>query len=282
VNFVSLPSLRKQLANYNYGAVAPFFLLHVGCLAVFFVHFRWRLVLILLLSYGIRMFGVTAGYHRYFSHRTYKLNRVNQFLLAFLAQTSSQKGVLWWAAHHRDHHQNSDMESDIHSPMHSGFWWSHVGWVISNEYDSYDEQRIRDFAKFRELRWLDRYHWLPTALLGAAFYLTGGMAVFVWGYVLATVLLFHGTFSINSLAHIWGTRRFPTRDQSRNNFLLALVTLGEGWHNNHHQFMYACRQGLRWWEVDITYYLIKLLSWIGMVREIRAPRVLEEPLAKVS
>jgi len=273
----SLRQMRRTLAGYSYGAIVPFGLLHLGCLAVFFVHFRWTYLALATASYLVRMFFVTAGYHRYFSHRSFKLNRANQFLLAFMAQTSSQKGVLWWAAHHRDHHQNSDQESDIHSPMRQGLWWSHMGWIISNDYDAFNEQRIRDFSKFSELRWLNRWHWVPTALMGAAFFLIGGVGVFVWGYVVATVMLFHGTFSINSLAHVWGWRRYETPDQSRNNFWLALITMGEGWHNNHHKFMYACRQGLRWWELDFTYYLIKLLSWVRIVRDVRAPRLETEP-----
>jgi stearoyl-CoA desaturase (delta-9 desaturase) len=264
------------LRGYNLGAIVPFLLLHTGALAVFVVPFAWKWVGLLLATYTLRMFGVTAGYHRYFSHRSYKMGRVPQFLMAFLAQTSSQKGVLWWAAHHRDHHQNSDLDSDIHSPWRSGFWWSHVGWVISNDFDEYNPQRIQDFSKFPELRWLNRYHWVPTALFGAAIYLAFGVSAFLWGYVLSTVVLFHCTFSINSIAHLWGSKRFETGDESRNNFLLALITMGEGWHNNHHKFMYSCRQGLRWWEVDCTWYLLKALSWIGITRELRKFRMAEE------
>ena len=151
----------------------------------------------------------------------------------------------------------------MHSPGLRGFWWAHVGWVISNDYDDYDPSLIRDFAKFPELRWLDRYHWVPTALLGAVISSFGGLGAFLWGYVLSTVVLYHATFCINSLAHVWGTRRFATPDESRNNFVLALVTLGEGWHNNHHRFMYACRQGILWWEVDFTYYALRVLAWLG-------------------
>ena len=263
----------RLLRGYSFGAVIPFFLLHLAVLGVFLVPFHWKLLALMLGTYALRMFGVTAGYHRYFSHRSYKMSRVCQFLMAVLAQTSSQKGVLWWAAHHRDHHRNSDNEGDVHSPWQSGFWWSHVGWVISNDYDSYDPRLIQDFGKFPELRWLDRYHWVPTALFGTIIFLMGGWAAFFWGYVASTVLLFHCTFSINSLAHIWGTRRFETPDQSRNNFLLALITFGEGWHNNHHKFMHSCRQGLRWWEVDFTYYLLKIMSWFGLARELRGFRL---------
>ena len=259
--------------GYSFGAVIPFFLLHLATLGVFFLPFRWEFIGVLLATYGIRMFAVTAGYHRYFSHRSYKMNRICQFLMAFMAQTSAQKGVLWWAAHHRDHHRNSDSESDVHSPWQSGFWWSHIGWVISNDYDSYDPRLIQDFGKYPELRWLDRFHWVPTAIFGILIFLAGGWGAFLWGYIASTVLLFHCTFSINSLAHIWGTRRFETADQSRNNFLLALITFGEGWHNNHHKFMHSCRQGMRWWEIDFTYYLLKIMSWLGLARELRGFRL---------
>jgi len=255
------------------GAVVLFIAIHVACLSAFFIPFHWKYVGLALAMYYIRMFGVTAGYHRYFSHRSFKLNRVMQFALAFLAETSAQKGVLWWAAHHRVHHQTSDTEEDIHSPEQEGFWWAHVGWVLSNEYDEYDPRLIQDFAKYPELRWLDRNFLVPPVVLGAVMLGFGGLTGFIWGYVISTVMLFHGTFAINSMAHVWGTRRFDTPDQSRNNFWLALITMGEGWHNNHHQYMYACRQGLRWWEIDMTYYLLRGLEAVGIVRDIRQVRV---------
>jgi len=272
----------QALHGYKLGAIVPFALLHLGLLAVFFVPFSWSCVALMAATYAVRMFGVTAGYHRYFSHRSYKMGRIPQFLMAWLAQTSSQKGVLWWAAHHRDHHQNSDLESDIHSPWQSGFWWSHVGWVISNDFDNYDPRRIQDFGKFPELRWLNRWHWVPTALLGAAIYFSLGLSAFIWGYIVSTVILFHCTFSINSLAHIWGSRRFETPDQSRNNLWLALVTMGEGWHNNHHRFMHSCRQGLCWWEVDFTFYVLKLFSWLGLARELRGWQLPSKAGEKIS
>ncbi len=261
--------------SYHYGAVVPFLLLHVAALAVLFVPFSGALLWWLAGSYLLRMFGVTAGYHRYFSHRSYKLGRVAQFALAFLAQTSGQKGVLWWAAHHRFHHRNSDEELDIHSPIHRGFWWSHAGWILSNDYDSHDPKTVADFGKYPELRWLDRHHWVPTVLYAAGILAIGGFEAFLWGYVLATVVLYHATFTINSLAHVWGTRRFDTRDMSRNNFALALVTLGEGWHNNHHYSMASCRQGYRWWEIDITYIVLRGFGVLGVARDFRRFRAVK-------
>jgi stearoyl-CoA desaturase (delta-9 desaturase) len=258
-----------MLRGYHFGAVIPFVLLHVACLLIFFVPFHWEYAALLAATYSIRVFGVTAGYHRYFSHRSYKLNRTFQFLMAFLAQTSAQKGVLWWAAHHRYHHRHSDNDKDVHSPVRAGFWWAHVGWILSNDFDKYDRNLVRDIEVHPEMRWLNRYHWLPSLVLGVAVFAIFGSYAFIWGFVLSTVLLFHCTFSINSLAHIWGHRRYDTHDQSRNNFFLALITFGEGWHNNHHKFMYSCRQGLRWWEVDVTYYVLRLLSAIGIATDLR-------------
>lgn len=251
------------------GAVIPFLLLHAGVLAVFLFPPTKRLLLGAAASYLVRMFGVTAGYHRYFSHRSYRLGRVAQGLLAVLAQTSGQKGVLWWTAHHRRHHRHSDQEEDVHSPGLRGFWWSHVGWILANDFDTYDSKQVGDWRKFPELVWLDRHHWMPTVVFGAAVWWVGGAAGFVWGYVVATVVLYHCTFSINSLAHVFGSRRFATGDDSRNNWLLALVTLGEGWHNNHHFSMASCRQGLKWWEIDVTYAVLRALAAAGIVRDMR-------------
>jgi len=245
-----------------------FVLLHVGALSVLFVPFDRQLWVWFAASYLVRMFGITAGYHRYFSHRSYRLGRAAQFALAVLAQTSGQKGVLWWAAHHRDHHRHSDRPGDVHSPRH-GFWWSHVGWILSSRHDTYDPARVADFGRFPELRWLDRYHWVPLVLFGGALWLAGGPAVFAWGFLLATVALYHATFAINSVAHIWGTRPFATDDDSRNNFLLAVLTLGEGWHNNHHHCRSSCRQGVRWWEIDLTYVGLRALSALGVARDLR-------------
>jgi stearoyl-CoA desaturase (delta-9 desaturase) len=261
--------LTVKRKHYDYAAAVPFVLMHASVLLVFTVPFSWSLLGWLLGSYYLRMFGVTGGYHRYFSHRSFKINRFWQFCLAFLAQTSGQKGILWWAAHHRNHHLNSDRKADLHSPVHEGFWWSHLGWILSDEYNTYDRRRIADFGRFPELQWLDKFHLMPFFAYGAAVYFIGGWGAFVWGFFVATVVLYHGTFLINSLSHIWGSRRFPTPDESRNNFVLALVTLGEGWHNNHHYFMSSVRQGIRWWEIDVTYYVLKALSWIGIARELR-------------
>jgi stearoyl-CoA desaturase (delta-9 desaturase) len=264
-----MSELALKRKHYDWGTMVPFIVIHASVLLVFTVPFRPALLAWLAGSYFLRMFAVTGGYHRYFSHRSFRMNRFWQFWMACLAQTSAQKGVLWWAAHHRDHHLHSDRKEDLHSPVHEGFWWSHLGWILSDEYETFDAKRISDFHRFPELRLLDRFHLLPAIAYGAAVYFIGGWDAFIWGFLVSTVLLYHGTFLINSLTHIWGSRRFATPDESRNNFLLAIVTLGEGWHNNHHHYMSSVRQGIRWWEIDITYYTLVALSWIGITRDLR-------------
>jgi len=258
--------------SINWVTSAPFFAVHVFALvAPFFVPFHWSYVVWALALYYARMWAVTAGYHRYFAHRAYKTSRVFQFILAFLAQTSAQKGVLWWAANHRHHHRESDQPADLHSPLQDGFWWSHVGWILSDDHVETREEAIRDFARFPELRFLNRFYLLPPVLLALALLLIGGFPLLVWGFFVSTVLLWHGTFTINSLSHVFGSRRYRTTDTSRNNFLLALVTCGEGWHNNHHYHQNTANQGWFWWEVDATYYVLKLLSALGLVWDLRKP-----------
>jgi len=247
----------------------PFVLVHVASLLIFFFHFHWYYLVTCLAMLVVRMFFVTAGYHRYFSHRSFKTSRVFQFIIAFMAMSSSQKGVLWWAAHHRHHHRYSDQELDLHSPTLFGFFWSHIGWIISDRYNETRLDYIGDFAKFPELRWLNKYHIVPPATLAVVLWLIGGWPLFVWGFCLSTVFLWHDTFTINSLSHLFGSRRYETTDTSRNNWLLALLTLGEGWHNNHHHFMASARQGFYWWEIDITYYTLKVMSWLGIVWDLR-------------
>jgi stearoyl-CoA desaturase (delta-9 desaturase) len=250
-------------------AVIGFALVHVAALGVFFVGFSWEGALLCLASYYVRMFAITAGFHRYFAHRTFKLGRPTQFLLAFLGQTSAQKGVLWWASLHRHHHKFSDQAEDIHSPLQRGFWWSHMGWILAKDYEDTDKSRIQDLVKFPELLWLDRNQFLATMLYGLGFYLAFGFTGLFWGYFLSTVLLWHGTFTINSVMHVFGRRVFRTNDQSRNSFIFALVTMGEGWHNNHHYYPGSASQGFLWWQVDASYYFLWLGEKLGIVKGLR-------------
>jgi stearoyl-CoA desaturase (delta-9 desaturase) len=250
----------------------PFVAVHVAAVAgVAILGWSWRGLAIAVALYAIRMFGVTAGYHRYFSHRSFRTSRPMQFVLALLALSSSQKGVIWWASHHRAHHKYSDEPEDIHSAVHHGFIWSHVGWIMAKKYQATDHERVRDLERFPELVWLDRYWWLPPAALGFGSFFVGGWFGLVWGFLVSTVLLWHGTFTINSLTHMFGSRRYATTDNSRNNALLAIITLGEGWHNNHHHYQRSVRQGFFWWEVDPTYYVLRLLAVFGLVWDLHAP-----------
>ncbi len=249
----------------------PFVLVHLVALLAFYTGVTWQLALLCLVSYYVRIIGVTAGYHRYFSHRTFKTSRVFQFVLAFLAETSIQKGVLWWAAHHRHHHRESDQPEDIHSPTLRGLWWSHVGWILCDRYNETRFEAIRDFARYPELRFLNKHYYLPPLLLGIVLFAIGGLPTLIWGLFVPSVLVWHGTFTINSLSHVFGKRRYKTTDTSRNNWLLAIVTAGEGWHNNHHYHQNTANQGWFWWEVDLTFYVLKVLSWFGLVWDLRLP-----------
>lgn len=255
----------------------PFWLIHLSCFAVFFLDFSWWYVALAFAGYFTRMFFVTGVYHRYFSHRSYSTSRVFQFILAFMAMTSIQKGILWWAAHHRHHHTHSDQEDDIHSPK-DGFWWSHVGWILSNEYDDTETHYVRDLMRYPELVWLNKNFVIPPVVYGVVMFLIAGLPGLVWGLCISTVMLWHGTYTINSLSHVWGKQRYKTTDTSRNNFVLALITLGEGWHNNHHRFQSAARNGFFWWEIDITYYILKVLAVTGLIWNLRpVPEQLLDP-----
>jgi stearoyl-CoA desaturase (delta-9 desaturase) len=249
----------------------PFFAVHAAALLAFVVPFSWSLVALAGALYFVRMFALTAGYHRYFSHRTFRTSRAFQFVLALLGTMAVQKGPLWWAAHHRRHHKYSDQEGDLHSPGLQGFLWAHVGWILAPDWEGVETERIPDLLKFPELRWLDRWHLVPPVGLAVALFLAGGLPALVWGFFVSTTLLWHGTFVINSLTHMFGRRRYQTKDDSRNSFLLALITLGEGWHNNHHYYQASTRQGFFWWEIDISYYILRGLALVGLVWDLREP-----------
>src|SRR5436190_8663722 len=254
-----------------YPSALPFILLHVSTVAAFWTGITWQAAAIGVTLYWLRMFAITAGYHRYFSHRAYSTSRLFQFMLAFLAQSTVQKSVLWWAAKHRHHHLHSDTPQDVHSPRHKGFFYSHVGWIFYRQHDLTDLVKVADFSSFPELRWLHRFEQLPAVILALICFAIAGWSGLVVGFVWSTVLLFHATFCINSLAHVHGRKRYVTGDDSRNNWLLAFFTMGEGWHNNHHAYQSSARQGFRWWEVDATFYILKMLSWTQIVWDLRTP-----------
>jgi stearoyl-CoA desaturase (delta-9 desaturase) len=266
----------------DWARVLPFVGMHAACLAVFWVGVSPVAVGVALALYLLRMFAITGFYHRYFSHRSFKTSRGAQFAFAVLGASAVQRGPIWWAAHHRHHHAHSDKADDVHSPSQRGFLWSHMGWFLSRRHFAPDLGRVRDLLKFPELRWLDRFDILvpfvlAVGLLALGSWLghsrpelgTSGGQMLVWGFFVSTVACYHGTYTINSLCHVWGRRRYATNDDSRNNWLLALITLGEGWHNNHHRYPMSVRQGFYWWEVDITYYLLRLLAAAGLIWDLK-------------
>ncbi|MDH5675590.1 MAG: fatty acid desaturase [Myxococcales bacterium] len=248
----------------------PYLVLHLAPLGVLWTGFTSFDVALCAGFYVLRLFFITAGYHRYFSHRAYKMGRVMQFLMALGGTLAVQKGPLWWAGLHRHHHKYSDQIEDVHSPL-KGFFWSHMGWIMCRKYRETPTELIKDFAKFPELRWLNKYHWVPPLALGFVVFFAWGASALFFGYFLSLVLAWHGTYFINSLTHLFGRRRYVTTDTSRNSFILALLTLGEGWHNNHHYYQSTANQGFFWWEIDISYYILKVLSWVGLVRDLRTP-----------
>jgi len=234
-----------------------------------------------LASYLLRMFAITAFYHRYFSHKAFKTSRIAQFLFGALGATATQRGPIWWASHHRRHHVYSDKDKDIHSPRH-GFLWSHMGWFLCLKNFTTQEHCVRDLVKFPELVLLDRYDTLMPIIyaflmLFLGQYLeqaypelhTNGSQMLIWGYFVSSIFLIHCTLFVNSLAHILGNQRYETGDDSRNNWFIALLTMGEGWHNNHHHYPASARQGFFWWEIDISYYLLRLLSMFGIIWDLK-------------
>jgi stearoyl-CoA desaturase (delta-9 desaturase) len=262
--------------------VIPFIALHLACFGVLWVGVSPLALGVAAALYALRMFALTGFYHRYFAHKAFKTSRAVQFAFALIGATCVQRGPLWWAAHHRNHHRHADTCADIHSPLQHGFLWSHMGWFLTPRGFHTDCSVIPDLRRFAELRWLDRFDSAMPVLLAIGLYLLGrwfeaahpqlhtsGAQLLIWGFFVSTVLLFHATVTINSLAHRFGTRRYDTADNSRNNWLLALITFGEGWHNNHHHFPGAARQGFRWWEFDLTYYVLRTLAACGLVWELK-------------
>ncbi len=254
-----------------YPSAIPFVLVHVTALGAIWTGITVQALVMMVVLYFLRIFAIGAGYHRLFSHRSFSTSRWFQFLLAFLAQSSAQKSVLWWASKHRLHHLHSDTPEDTHSPRHKGFWFAHLGWIFTERHREPDLDRVQDLAKYPGLRWLDEYELLPALVLGTICFLIGGWPGLIVGFVWSTVGVYHATFAINSVAHVFGRKRYVTGDDSRNNWVLAFFTMGEGWHNNHHAYQSSVRQGFRWWEVDPTFYVLKALSWTGLVWDLKTP-----------
>lgn len=266
----------------NWLRCIPFVLMHLACFAVIWTGVSAFAVWFCIGFFWLRMFAITAFYHRYFAHRSYCTSRVMQFIFALLGNMAAQRGALWWAGHHRHHHQHSDQPGDLHSPVQRGFVWSHMGWFTCDASFRTPYERIKDFAKFPELVFLNRYDSLVPTLTILLIYALGeylalmapelktnGLQLLAWGFFVSTTLLFHSTVTINSLAHVWGRRRFETDDSSRNNAILALITLGEGWHNNHHHYPVSARHGFARWELDITYLLLLLMKKAGLIWDLK-------------
>jgi stearoyl-CoA desaturase (delta-9 desaturase) len=274
--------------SVDWARILPFAGMHLACLGVLWVGTSAVAVAAAVALYLLRMFAITGFYHRYFSHRTFKTSRATQFVFALVGASAVQRGPIWWAAHHRHHHAHSDRPEDVHSPLQHGFLWAHMGWFLSRRHFTPDLGRVRDLLRFPELRWLDRFDILVPFLLALGLLALGrfldarwpelgtsGAQMLVWGFFISTVACYHGTYTINSLCHVWGRRRYATSDGSRNNFLLAILTLGEGWHNNHHRYPMSARQGFYWWEIDLTYYGLRLLEMLGLIRDLKTvpPRI---------
>jgi stearoyl-CoA desaturase (delta-9 desaturase) len=277
--------------------LAPFWAMHLACIAVFWVGVSPVAIAVAAALYFVRMHAITGWYHRYFSHRTFKTGRLMQFAFAFIGGSSAQRGALHWAAHHRSHHRFSDGPEDPHSPGQHGFWTSHMLWFGKKENAGLRSRECKDFAKFPELMFLDRFDFVAPMCLGAAVLALGwwlgrvapglhtnGRQMLVWGFFVSTLFLYHGTFFINSLGHILGRQRYATGDDSKNSLILALITLGEGWHNNHHRYANTVRQGFRWYEIDVSYYLLWGFSKLGLVWDLKpVPRhLLKDEVASPS
>ena len=262
----------------------PFLGVHAGCVLVLWTGVSPLAAGVGLVTLLVRMFGLTGGYHRYFCHHSFKTTRVFQFTLAAVGSAAAQKGPLWWAGHHRSHHRYSDTDADVHPPGVKGFYWAHMGWVMSPANVRTRTEWVPDLVRFPELRWLDRHHYAPPVCLAVGLFMLGtwlgrtqpqlgtsGLQLLAVAFFLSTTLLYHLTFAVNSVGHTVGEQRYATRDASRNGLLLALVTAGEGWHNNHHRYPTSERQGFYWWEIDMTHYLVVLLAWLGIVWDVRGP-----------
>lgn len=282
--------------RFDWARALPFLGMHLGCLLVIFVGWSWLAVSIAVFLYALRVFTLTGFYHRYFSHRSFKTWRLIQFIFAWIGCTSVQRGPLWWAAHHRHHHTHSDDPDDLHSPRQKGIFWSHMGWFLTPRAERTNIKLIPDFAKYPELRFLDRFDLVPPALLALGLYLFGafidwgvedsgvtGWQLVVWGMFVSTIAVYHVTYLVNSATHLIGSRRYQTKDDSKNSMIVALLTFGEGWHNNHHYYPNSTRQGFFWWEIDITYYILNFMSMLGLVWELKGvPERIMYPKPKVA
>jgi fatty-acid desaturase len=250
-------------------------ILHVGAIAALFM-FSWKTLAVAVFLYWMTTgLGISMGYHRLHTHRSYKVPVFLEYFFAVCGALTLEGGPIFWVATHRIHHQKSDQEGDPHSPR-DGAWWAHVGWLLFGE-SKHNNTRLMskyapDLAKDRFYVWLNNYHWVPMLVLTAVLFAAGGLQLVLWGICLRVVVGLHATWLVNSATHLWGSRRFVTRDDSRNNWWVALMTFGEGWHNNHHAHPTSARHGLAWYELDISWIQIKVLKFLGVAKSIHVAK----------
>ena len=267
-------SSRRSLAVAD---AVGFALLHVACAATLVVGVTIQALAVAAVTYATRCFGVAAGFHRYFSHRSFRAGRGMQLVLALLGTLALQKGVLWWASTHRRHHAVADTPNDVHSPHHRNFLYSHCGWFIDPANQAVDERRVRDLMQFPELVWLDRWRIVPITGFAAGMWMLGP-TVFVWAFCVSTVALWHATLSTGSFSHrVGGYRNFDTPDDSRNNRLIAAILLGEGWHNNHHHRPRAASHSTRRTEPDPIHAGLRVLERLGLVTDLHPAPIRPRP-----
>jgi stearoyl-CoA desaturase (delta-9 desaturase) len=262
---------------------------HIACFAFIYTGVSFVAVMTAFAMYVIRGIGVTGGYHRLLAHRAFKTSRFVQFLFALAGSLAVQGGPIWWVSHHRSHHRDTDTDEDIHSPVTRGMWKAHMGWMITDEAFNENGANSRDLHKFAELKFLQRYYvWLVVLEMIGLFGFgsiwawvfpesgTSGLQMLVWGFFISTVFTWHVTFMVNSVCHRYGSQPYDTKDASTNNVFVGVLGFGEGWHNNHHYYPNSARHGLRWWQLDTTWWLIRLLQVLGIVSEPKLPKELRE------
>jgi len=272
---------RKNFAN---AVLIALIIVHLVSLLGFYTGISWTAFVAFLGLYIIRGLGITMGYHRYFAHKSFKTNRFFQFILGLMGSMAVQGGILWWVSHHREHHRYTETEDDIHSPVAHGFWQSHIGWLTNKKAFNAPKIRANDFAKIPEIKFLQKQYVFIQVLqvlglfslgsyLQAAFpqLETSGAQLLVWGFFINTVALWHSTFAVNSICHVWGKEPYEANDTSKNNFIVALLAFGEGWHNNHHKFATSARHGLEWWQFDMTFITLRFLEAFGIVSHLKIP-----------
>jgi stearoyl-CoA desaturase (Delta-9 desaturase) len=266
-------SNRKKM---NWVTSIALILLHIGAITALFM-FTWKALAVTIFLYWMTIcLGISMGYHRLHTHRSYQVPRVLEYFFAVCGALTLEGGPIFWVATHRIHHQKSDQPGDPHSPR-EGAWWSHVGWILFGE-TNHNNTRVMgkyapDLMKHPFYVWLNNYHWVPLAVLGAVLLAVGGLPVFLWGICVRVVFGLHSTWLVNSATHLWGSRRFNTRDDSRNSWWVALLTFGEGWHNNHHAHPTSARHGLAWYEFDISWIQIRILKFLGIAKAIRVATI---------